>query len=251
MLIGKDFDKIQFEFLGYDFLEPNALYGDVFVGAISVYFAILCSRYYKQTNLIFFKHWKHFFYVFGIGFAYGGFGHFCYNYWGIPGKIPAWYIGGIISTIFIEFAMASLLPKERYKRLFRFFLIKTAIICLIQAFIIAFVDLEKEPGIGLIGSILAALSAFPFVLGILGVRFSKSITPSFKYLWWSIIIFAPSLLFQAMKINFHQWFDRNDVSHILMLVNIIFYFLAVRGYFRFQTESNEGTKSIEERGSIS
>jgi hypothetical protein len=54
-----------------------------------------------------------------------------------------------------------------------------------------------------------------------------------------------------MKINFHQWFDRNDASHVLMLVNIIFYFLAVRGYFRFQTESNKGAKSIEARGSIS
>ncbi|MCJ8291112.1 MAG: hypothetical protein HRT58_15930 [Crocinitomicaceae bacterium] len=251
MLIGQDFEKIEFNFLGYDFLEPNALYGDVIVGALSVYFAILCSRYYKQTNLIFFKHWKHFFYVFGIGFAYGGFGHFCYNYWGISGKIPAWYVGGIISTIFIELAMASLLRKELYKKLVRFFIIKTLFICVIQALVIIFIDLEKEPGIGLIGSILAALTAFPFVLGVLGARFSKMITPSFKYLWWSLVIFAPSLLFQAMKINFHQWFDRNDVSHILMFVNILFYFFAARGYYRFQTNSKRAQQSMKERGSIS
>lgn len=251
MLIGEDFEKIEFPFLGFDFLEPNALYGDVIVGILSVYFAILCSRYYKQTNLIFFKHWKHFFYVFGIGFAYGGFGHFCYNYWGIPGKIPAWYVGGIISPIFIEFAMASLLRKETYKKLMRFFIGKTLFLCVLQAFLIAFVDLEKEPGIGLIGSILAALTAFPFVLGVLGARFSKSITPSFKFLWLSLIVFAPSLLFQAMKINFHQWFDRNDVSHVLMFVNILFYFVAVKGYFYFHQDSNKGKKSIEARGSIS
>lgn len=251
MLIGQDFEKIEFNFLGYDFLEPNALYGDFIVGALSVYCAILCSRYYKQTKLIFFKHWKHFFYVFGFGFAYGGLGHFCYNYWGIPGKIPAWYVGGIISTIFIELAMTSLLPKERYTKLVRFFIIKTSLICILQAIIIVFVDLEKEPGIGLIGSILAALTAFPFVLGVLGVRFSKSITPTFKYLWWSLIVFSPSLLFQAMKINFHQWFDRNDVSHILMFGNIVLYFLAVKGYFYFQKDSNKGKKSIEARGSVS
>ena len=251
MLIGQDFEKIKFNFLGYDFLEPNALYGDVIVGAIAVYFAILCSRYYKQTGLIFFKHWKHFFYVFCIGFAAGGFGHFCYNYWGIPGKIPAWYISGITSALFIEFAMASLLPKERYKRLVRFFVVKTGVIWIIQALVIAFINLEQEPGLGLIGPTLAMITALPTSLGVLGYRFSKSITPTFKYLWWSLIVFSPSLVFQAMKINFHQWFDRNDVSHILMFANITLYFLAVKGYFYFQTESNKGKKSIEARGSLS
>ena len=68
MLIGQDFEKIEFDFLGYNFLEPNALYGDTIVAILAVYCAVICSRYYKQTQLIFFKHWKHFFYVFGIGF---------------------------------------------------------------------------------------------------------------------------------------------------------------------------------------
>ena len=251
MLIGEDFDKIQVEFLGYDFVEPNALYGDIIVGALSVYFAILCSRYYKQTNLLFFKHWKRFFYVFGFGFAYGGFGHFCYNYWGMPGKVPSWYVGGILSIIFIELAMASLLRKELYHKLKRFFIVKTAILCVVQLAFILFADLEKTPGLGLIGSILATVTALPFALGVLGYRFQKSITPSFKYLWWSLIVFSPSLIFQIMKINFHQWFDRNDVSHILMFVNILFYFLAVRGYFRFQSDKKKAEESIKERGAIS
>ena len=64
MLIGEDFDKIKFEFLGFDFLEPNALYGDTIVSILAIYAAVWCSRYFKQTNLVFFKHWKHFFYVF-------------------------------------------------------------------------------------------------------------------------------------------------------------------------------------------
>ncbi len=251
MLIGQDFEKIEFRFLGYDFLEPNALYGDTIVAILAVYCAVICTRYYKQTNLIFFKHWKHFFYVFGIGFFLGGLGHFCYGYWGIPGKVPAWYISGISSALFIELGMASLLPKERYKKMVPFFIIKTGVICVIQALLIAFIDLEKEPGLGLIGPTLAMVTGLPTSLGVLGYRFSKSITPKFKYLWWSLIVFSPSLLFQAMKINFHQWFDRNDVSHILMFVNITFYFLAVKGYFYFLKNSDEGRKSIEARGSIS
>ena len=251
MLIGEDFDKIKFEFLGFDFLEPNALYGDTIVSILAIYAAVWCSRYFKQTNLVFFKHWKHFFYVFGIGFFLGGVAHLCYGYWGIPGKVIPWYVSGITSALFIEFAMASLLPKERYKRLVRFFIIKTAIFWIIQALLIAFIDLEKEPALGLIGPTLAMITALPTSLGVLGYRFSKSITPEFKYLWWSLIVFSPSLVFQAMKINFHQWFDRNDVSHILMFVNILFYFLAVKGYFYFQTKSNKGKKSIEARGSFS
>lgn len=251
MLIGQDFEKIEFPFFGYDFLEPNALYGDTIITIAALYFAILSSRYFKQTNLLFFKHWKHFFYVFAVGFFFGGLGHFCYNYWGIPGKVPAWYLSGITSPFFIELAMTSLLPKERYQRLKKFFTIKLVAIWILQALLIAFVDLEKEPGLGLIGPTLMMISALPSSLGVLGYRFSKSITPKFKYLWWSLIVFSPSLLFQVMKINFHQWFDRNDVSHLLMLVNVTLYFLAVKGYFYFQKDSKEGKKSIEARGSLS
>ncbi len=251
MLIGEDFEKIQFPVFGYDFVEPNALYGDFIVGILSVVFAILCSRYFKQTNLIFFKHWKRFFYVFGIGFAYGGLAHFCYNYLGIPGKVPSWYVGGIISLIFVELAMASLLQKNLYTRLVRFFIIKTVVICILQACLILFIDLRKAPELGLIGPTLAMITSLPTSLGVLGYRFSKSITPSFMYFWWSLIVFSPSLIFQVMKINFHQWFDRNDVSHILMFVNILLYFMAVKGYFHFQTKSNEGGKSIDARGSYS
>jgi len=251
MLIGKDFDKIEFHFYGYEFLEPNAMIGDAIITIIALFFAVYTSRYYKQTNLLFFKHWKHFFYVFGIGFFMGGLGHFCYNYWGIPGKTPAWYVSGITAPFFIELAMTSLLPKERYRRLKRFFVIKLFAIWVLQALLIAFIDLEKEPGLGLIGPTLMMISALPSSLGVLGYQFAKSITPPFKYAWWSLIIFSPSLLLQAMKINFHPWFDRNDVSHVLMLVNITLYFLTVKGYFNFQQNSNEGKKSIEARGSLS
>ena len=250
MLIGKDYDKIEFDFYGFDFVEPNALIGDVVIALFALYFGVLTRRYYRQTGLLFFKHWTWFFNVFGYGFILGGLGHFCYNYFGIPGKIPSWY-SGIFSTMFIELAMASLLPKERYYQLARFFYIKTFTICLIQLYFILFIDLEKEPGIGLIGPTLASLTGLITSLGVLGARFSKSIHTDFWYLWLSVIVVFPSVIFQAMKINFHQWFDRNDVSHVLMLANITLYFMAVRGYFRFQTGSDLGKKSIEERGALS
>ena len=251
MLIGEDFEKIKFDFLGFNFLEPNAFFSDTFIAIFSIYAAIKCSSYFKQTNLIFFKHWKHFFYVFGIGYFFGGLGHFCYGYWGIPGKIPGWYTSGILSPLFIELAMSSLLSKERYKKLVPYFMIKTAIICIIQVFVIVFVELEKEPGLGLIGPLIAMLTALPFWLGVYGYRFSKSITPKFKYLWWSLVVFSPSLIFLILKINIHQWLDKNDVGHILLIVNTMFYFLAVKGYFYFQTRTDEGKKSIEARGSLS
>ncbi len=250
MLIGKDYDKIEFDFYGFDFVEPNALIGDVVIALFAIYFGVLSRRYFKQTGLLFFKHWTWFFNVFGYGFILGGLGHFCYNYFGIPGKIPSWY-SGILCIPFIELAMASLLPKARYYQLAKFFLVKTIVICLIQAFVILFVDLVKEPGIGLIGPTLASLTGLITSLGVLGYRFSKTIHPNFWYLWLSVLIVFPSVLFQALKINFHQWFDRNDVSHVLMVVNVTLYFMAVRSYFRFQTSSDLGKKSIEERGALS
>jgi hypothetical protein len=31
-----------------------------------------------------------------------------------------------------------------------------------------------------------------------------------------------------MKINLHQWFDKNDLSHILMMIGITYFYLGVK-----------------------
>jgi hypothetical protein len=67
-------------------------------------------------------------------------------------------------------------------------------------------------------------------LGLLGYYYQRKIDVSFRYLWISTLILIPSAAVQSMKINVHQWFDRNDISHVLLITSIVFYYIAVKKY---------------------
>ncbi len=102
MLIGSDYPKIEFEAFGLDLVEPNAMYGDALICFVALFIAYKLSKMPIQNT--FFKSWRYFFIIFGIGFFFGGLGHMMYNYWGLPGKYTSWY-SGIFASFFIERAM--------------------------------------------------------------------------------------------------------------------------------------------------
>ena len=53
MLIGEDFDKIQFSFFGLDLVEPNAFIGDCFILAIALFLAFKTRK--LNTKSLFLK----------------------------------------------------------------------------------------------------------------------------------------------------------------------------------------------------
>ena len=52
MLIGKDFDKIEFDFFGLHLLEPNAFIGDVVILFVALYFAIQITKIKRVTPFL-------------------------------------------------------------------------------------------------------------------------------------------------------------------------------------------------------
>jgi len=235
MLIGEDFDKIEFQFLGLDLVEPNALIGDLIICFLSIYFAYKISSFHQTP---FFKNWKYFFITFSIGFFAGGLGHIFFNYWGVPGKYTSWFFG-IISVFFIERAMLSIYPNEKVKSLLiKLFTVKFVVAILAELLVISFVYLDDDPSIGMRVVTANSTLGLIFCLAYLGYVYSKKITPSFLYLLYSVLIMFPSAIFVSMKISFHQWFDRNDASHVLLAVGLFFYFAAIKGYSSFIQESS-------------
>ena len=101
MRIGSDFDKIEWEFLGMNLLEPNALIGDLLLCFIAIMFFTLIR---KETSNLFVRYWSRFYLTFAISFVIGGFGHVLFNYTHIAGRIPPWYLG-IITSFWIEQSM--------------------------------------------------------------------------------------------------------------------------------------------------
>ena len=228
MLIGKDFDKIEFDFFGLDLLEPNAFIGDTIILIVALYFAVQIKKF-KLKNP-FFKNWKRFYIVFGIGFFLGGIGHTFYNYFGLTGKYPSWY-SGILSTLFVEQAMFSLITNQKLKSIaLKTSHFKALFVAIIATFVFTYINLKDDVSKGLIVPTLNSVIGLGFSLGFLGYHFSKTIHPSFKWLWISALILIPSAIIQAMKINIAPWMDRNDLSHVLLILGMFCYFITIKNY---------------------
>lgn len=238
MLIGKDYPKIELDLFGLELLEPNAFIGDTIILLIALYLA------YKTSNLSvqkpFFTYWKWFFIIFGFGFFSGGIGHLMFNYFGVPGKYVSWY-SGILASFFVEKAIISIFPKASWKPTLNMIVLSKMILAIIAAtYVFATVDLTVDPQKGLFVPTLNSIIGLSLSLGVLGYYYQRNIDPSFRYLWMSTLILIPSAVFQAMKINFHQWFDRNDVSHVLLIISLFMYFSCIEKYAK--------SLLLEERG---
>jgi hypothetical protein len=225
--IGSDFEKIEFNFCGFDLLEPNSLIGNT----ILFISALIISRKVQKLSIEtpFFNFWRVFFIAFGCSFFIGGLGHGFYNYWGVVGKYPGW-IASIISLYFMERAMLSLLKHPRRSVSVFLSKIKLLIFVVLELTIFTFLDLKENPQLGLLIPSIASAFGFLTCLGYLGWRYTHEINSSFRYFYWSVVVLIPSAVLQGMKISIAPWLDRSDLSHLLLLVVILLHWNGVRGY---------------------
>lgn len=228
MLIGEDYPKIEFSLLGADLLEPNSMIGNTLILLASLW----C--YYKTGKISdgssFFKYWKWFYLLSGISFFIGGLSHAFFNQWGVPGKYPSWMLG-IVSVACLELAMAAIYP-EVHKREFLNKIITAKLLLAIAAefLVIQFIDLSMEPARGIVVPTINSVIGMGIALGRIGYYYQQKIDPVFKYLWISALVLIPITAIQVLKINPHPWFDRNDLSHLLLIVGCFLYLKTIRGY---------------------
>lgn len=228
MLIGTDYPKIEFSLGNLNLLEPNAFVGDMVLCILALFFAKRITRFPVQSP--FTIYWQAFFYVFAFSFFVGGLGHLFFNYWGIPGKFASWYFG-ILSTTCIELAMVSIFPNEQFRPLLKKVVIGQLIVALlVHSGILLFSDLDADPTKGMLVPTSHATIGLGIMLGFLGYFYHKKIDVSFRYLWISSLVLVPATVIQAQKINLAQWFDRNDLSHLLLVVSLFLYYQTVKEY---------------------
>ncbi|MEN9699544.1 MAG: hypothetical protein RLZZ301_742 [Bacteroidota bacterium] len=224
-MIGKDFDKIEWNVAGFHFLEPNALVGDVCLFLLSMYL-------YKRMNQFdpshFNTYWKRFYLFFGIGFLMGGFGHFLFHYWGVPGKYASWFIG-MVATLQIELAFISDWKNEQQlQRLRKLAYLKFLVFCLIECYVLYTTDLSIDQSKGLKIPSLDSAIGLIFSLGFLARIYHKQRSVAFRYFNWALFIMIPIAFIIELKINLHPYFDRNDFSHVLLGISLLIYFQGIR-----------------------
>ena len=232
MLVGQDFEPVKFKLFGIDLIEPNALIGDTFIALVSFFLAFKTIQLIKQSNghKAFFSYWKFFFVIFGFSFIAGGLGHSCYNFWGPPGKYFGW-LASIVGVYLIEQAMLSLYSKEKSKRLFqKLSKLKLVIALVAEVLVFVLADLYADPQKGLAVPSITSTVGFISCLLILGWHYQKTITDGFKWFWISVLTIVPTAVFQGMKISIHPLFDRNDMSHILLIVSLVLYWAGISAF---------------------
>lgn len=234
MLIGQDYDKLQWDVFGLQLLEQNTFIGDVIIFIVAIFFFFKIKNNFVLSK--FNTNWMRFYLFFALGFGLGGFGHLFFNYTGVPGKYPAWFLG-MVASFFIERGMISIYPDINKRKLFNQLAVgKLVVFVLAEIAVLAIADMEAKPEQGLIVPTLNSVLGLGIALGLLGVMYQRRIHSSFKYLWISTLVIIPSAVFQALKINFAQWFDRNDVSHVLLILGLIIYFQTIK---RFEAFNNQ------------
>lgn len=234
MLIGKDFDKIEFELFGLDLLEPNAFIGDTLIFILCIYLAIKTKEHLSKGP--FFRYWYWFYLIFGIGFFFGGIGHTFYNYIGLTGKYPSWFLG-IVSVALIELAMASIHPKSAFQKRYRNFIyIKLIVALTFEILILTFLDVQGNMSLGMIIPILQPVIGLTFALGILGYQYQKKLHSSFVFIWISALVQMPSAVVQGLKINIQPWFDKNDIGHVLLIGGCVLYYATIKSFSKHLEE---------------
>ncbi len=226
MRIGSKYDKIEWKVFNMDLLEPITFFGDLLIAAFCFYFAYKILK--MNTKVLFFYYWRWFFITFGVSMIVGSFGHLLYNYTGAFGKWFGW-LGSLITSIFLEMAFISIYPNTKIKKiLYVISYVKLALMFIIELLILSFADIDKNQALGLIVPSINFFIGIGFCAGYLGYYYQKTISENFKFFWIGVLVLVPATALQLLKINPHQYFDRNDLSHLILILSLILFYQGLK-----------------------
>lgn len=214
MRLGSDFEKIEWNVFGLTLLEPNTFITDALICGVALYFAgeIQKRSGLSETQ----KVWNKYFVWTALTFLLGGFGHLFFHYFDVLGKWPG-LIFGLFATYFLEIAMIIPLNNKEYKMLRTLFSIKLFIALLfLITYFLNFINNQTNFN-GLLIPIIHSSIGLIYVLGFLALRYFREGNRYFIHARYALFFFILAGISQAAKINVHPWFDRNDLSHVLII----------------------------------
>ena len=206
-------DKIAFDLFGLHLLEPMALITNWIMSAFSL-FAYLKLKNTAIHDLVY---WKKFFFWFAISTFFGGIGHLFFNYFDILGKFPNW-ITGVLSGYFAGKAIiVNLKNNALEKKCELFLIIKGAILLLASIATLNFVFVAVD-----------AIITYVIFCGFMANSLYKKGIVELKYMTYGVLVCLPSIFIFFFKINPHRWLNKDDLSHLLMLACIIFFYIGAK-----------------------
>ncbi len=210
---GIPLERLPFEMFGLCLQEPMALITNWLI-ALTAF--LLYSRIKTPQNL-FQKHWKLFYLTFGISTFFGGLGHLFFYYFEVYGKFPCWFFG-ILASYHAGKAMISnsLISKAKQVRLTYFLMLKGVVLIILAVITKSFLFVMLD----------ATITYLFFCLGF-GWYFYRKGYLFYKYTVIAILILIPSIFIFTLQINPHLWFNKDDLSHVLMVLTIVFFYIGI------------------------
>jgi hypothetical protein len=162
-------------------------------------------------------YWKRFFIIFGISTFFGLLGHALFQYFDIPGKIPSWTLGCLSNVM----AALGMLHFKGYSRIRKSAVpivwLKSGILLVLSLVFMKFVFVAVD-----------AILTYIVYTGLYAYELKKRGIPELKWMVIGVLIMFPSAFIFLMKINVHRWLNKDDLSHLLMLTGIVFFFRSMK-----------------------
>lgn len=225
MIIGADYEKMIWKFGEFTLMEPNTLITDTLMSAICFY---LTYKLWKEQHRNPFVNWfMAFFLMLGMSTFVGGLGHGFYFYWGTMGKIPGW-ITAILAVFCIEQAMISFVYNKTLQKIYKgLSILKMLVVLGVFLRICLNSQVFEKPELGFLPIAINTILGTILSAGILGVVFYRKHQAPFHYFSFGVLAMLPAAFVFLMKINLHPWMDKNDVSHILLSIGNVFFYVGI------------------------
>ncbi|MBK7129506.1 MAG: hypothetical protein IPM74_06665 [Crocinitomicaceae bacterium] len=225
-MIGSDFEKIHFELLGLNLVEPTAFVTNIIMALVALFILFRISSI--KSNLAFYTYWKWFFGLLGFGAIGGAIGHTFYFYFGVAGKLPTWLIGPL-AVYCLEQAMISNYPIQNKMHVLKW-LTKIKMMLVYSLFFLIYfvVPISDKTTVPFLPIALNTMLGVFLFTGLLAKYYAVNLSNAFRYFYFGVLLTIPIAFIFLLKINLNPWFDKNDLSHVLMTIGIIFFYVGIK-----------------------
>lgn len=212
-----DFDKMtRVRWMGITILEPVTVLTNLLIAAICLYAFFKLRNLAKANNIQ--KLLQYFFLFMAVATTVGGIlGHGFLYVTGMYGKLPGWYISMLAIAFFERAAILHgrpLMPASLGNFFSTLNYVEVVIFMLLALKTLNFRFVEMHATYGLF------VVVFCFELY---TYFKQKDRGSF-YIFAGTLLAAVAALTHMFTISIHEWFNYNDVSHVIMATGIFFYY---------------------------
>ncbi len=218
----------------YNSLQPNIYFGSFVINEAMTSFtdiliaitAFICYKYMNSTNNSYLNNWRYFFIGMAISTLFAAFTHAFKDMIGNKNHIYVLTLMHVLSLVPNYFAgkACMILNNQLAKiNIYNFIFI---LFVFLAIFLKQFIFIQ----------IVTALTMI-YILYVL-IKYVQIYNRSNTYILYGLLVGAVTIIIHASKISLHAWFNYKDISHLLMIVSVLFIAYGIKQFEFFYLKTN-------------